>query len=549
MKKLSLLFITLFSVSITFAQSTEILPGLVLPQMTTAQRMSIIDPANGMLVFDKNTKSYWYWQNDDWTELPKGGSTSNYWNLSGNAISNTNTGGFWSKNPVGVSYYADNVSNPPTVPANEFGTRLMWIPSRSAFRVGTANDTIAWSANNIGIFSFATGFNTRASGKISTAMGFQAQATNLAAVSIGFQSKAIGSYTTAIGNTVSAEGENSIAIGYYAKTLGIKSIALGSETTAEGDFSTAMGESTIASGKRSTAMGDETFATADASTSTGYHTLASGYASFATGYTSKAKGSSAFASGFFTEASGNYSLSSGYLTVASGNKSTALGAHVNTAGKEGSFIIGDSDPLDQGTTSNTVNDQFMARFKNGYYLLTSGDKNRTGVYLSNGQTAWNSISDSTRKERYVKADGESFLTKLKNLRLGSWNYKNEGIKAERFYGPMAQEIFAAFGKDTYGTIGTDTTVSTINMDGLLFIFSQALEKRTTDLQTENQQLKAELLALKDEAKTFKDLLHKLDGRLASIELQDVKAEIQSSKMKAGLAKKDIPNEEKIVNDK
>lgn len=516
MKKLSLLFFALFSVSIAFAQSTEILPGLVLPQMTTVQRTAYADPANGMLVFDKNTKTYWYWQNNDWIELSNGGNDTNYWSLAGNAISTINIGGFWSKNPIAVSYYADDVSNPPMVPVNGIGTRLMWIPNRSAFRVGTANDTLAWAANNIGIHSFATGFNTKASGKLSTAMGFAAQATSLAAVSIGFQSKAIGANTTAIGNTVSAEGENSIAIGYYAKSTGIKSIALGSTTTAEGEFSIAMGESTLASGKKSTAMGDGISATADASTSTGYHTLASGYGSFATGYNAKAKGLASVASGFFTEASGSYSSASGYVTTASGNKSTAIGTYVSTAGMEGSFVIGDSDPLNLGSTSNTLEDQFIARFKNGYHLLTSGDKNRTGVYISNGQTAWNSISDSTRKERFVKADGEVFLKKLSNLHLGSWNYKHQGTKAERFYGPMAQELFAAYGKDIHGTIGTDTTVSTINMDGLSFIFSQALEKRTADLQGENQHLKTELQGLREETRTLKALMQQLDAKLALV---------------------------------
>ena len=85
-------------------------------------------------------------------------------------------------------------------------------------------------------------------------------------------------------------------------------------------------------------------------------------------------------------------------------------------------------------------------------------------------------SDSTKKENFIKANGEDFLTKLKSLKLGSWNYKTNQPKPERFYGPMAQEIFTSFGKDQLGTIGCDTLVSTLNMDGLLFIFCPSIGK-------------------------------------------------------------------------
>jgi hypothetical protein len=55
-------------------------------------------------------------------------------------------------------------------PAQGAGRRLMWIPAKAAFRVGevTAAD---WDDANVGLSSFASGYNTRASGYHSTAMG------------------------------------------------------------------------------------------------------------------------------------------------------------------------------------------------------------------------------------------------------------------------------------------------------------------------------------------------------------------------------------------
>lgn len=558
----------LFLGYMAFAQSTEILPGLVLPQMTTAQRTAMVNPDNGSLVFDKTTQSYWYRQNGVWAELPEAGSTSNYWKLAGiegNEIQNTNSGGFWSKNTVAISSSATNITNPPTVPIDEAGTRLMWIPGRSAFRAGTVNVAAKWSADSIGLFSFAAGSNVTARGK--------------GTIALGSATSAIGDYSTALGGGAIAKGDLSTSIGFYSVATGFASIALNHNSEASGETSLASGYKTIAGGFYSTAMGIYSQATGNSSTAlnrgtkaialntlaTGFETTASGESATAMGSQTKASGKFSTSLGVITEAigeasialnsstiaSGLSSLASGNATTASGDYTTAMGSKVNTNNKKGAFIIGDSDPDNEGLTGSGVADQLVARFKNGYYLMTSGNANpRTGVMIANGQTAWSAISDSTRKERFLKADGETFLTKLRELRMGSWNYKGQkSSKPERFYGPMAQEIFAAFGKDSYGTIGTDTTVSTINMDGLLFIFSQALEKRTTDLQTENQQLKTEMLEMREEARTLKSLIQQLDARLASIEMQDTKASPQSSKMKVSLAKKDLPDRQEVVTDK
>lgn len=158
--------------------------GLLPPRMTTAQRTTIVSPADGLLVFDISTQSYWYRRNSTWTELPQSTAAVNFWQqtgLGGNEIKNTNTGGFWSVAPVGLTISSDDTSNPPTAPISGAGTRMMWIPSRSAFRVGTvindiSNESAYWDANNIGLFSFSSGFNTFAYGKYSFAMGYGSKA-------------------------------------------------------------------------------------------------------------------------------------------------------------------------------------------------------------------------------------------------------------------------------------------------------------------------------------------------------------------------------------
>jgi hypothetical protein len=66
-------------------------------------------------------------------------------------------------------------------------------------------------------------------------------------------------------------------------------------------------------------------------------------------------------------------------------------------------------------------------------------------------------------------------------------------KEFRHYRPMAQDFFAAFGHDGVGQIGTETTINSGDMAGILMIAVQALEKRTAELKEKEAQI-AELAA-------------------------------------------------------
>ena len=240
-----LYFILISGVNELFAQSTEIRPGIILPQMTTTQRTAL-SATNGMLVFDTDTQSYWLRSSGSWTELPKTAANTNFWQqtgLAGNEIKNTNSGGFWSANAIGLDFNTSFISNPPTAPVSGADTRLMWIPSRSAFRVGTAlyNE---WDAANIGLFSFASGINSTASGSYSTAMGYTTTASGYASTAIGIGTLASGTFSTAMGYLATANGSYSTAMGY--------------KTIADKEYSTVIGKYNVSHGSAIFIVGNGT---------------------------------------------------------------------------------------------------------------------------------------------------------------------------------------------------------------------------------------------------------------------------------------------------
>lgn len=377
-----------------------------------------------------------------------------------------------------VATGSTGVGNVDDLPTGN-GTRMMWIPRKAAFRAGQARGD-SWNVNNIGNFSIAFGWGTLASGDYALAAGYQAKAEGISSFAFGPENLASAHNATAIGAQCIASALRATAMGSQTEARGYAAAAIGQMTRALGDYSIALGHTTIASGRNSTAFGNETVATGTNATAMGRRTVASG--------------NTATALGNETFAIGENSLSTGFATYANGNFSTAMGTRVTASLKTGAFVIGDASPVSQNTGSSADN-KFTARFANGYLLYTSANLGSFTALPPNGN-AWTSQSDSTKKTGFLAANGEVFLEKLRGLRLGSWHYKNQDSRTMRHYGPMAQEFFAAYGRDGRGTIGTDTTLGTADVDGVAFILLQALEKRTAELQTRLAAAEAQLVALR-----------------------------------------------------
>lgn len=318
-------------------------------------------------------------------------------------------------------------------PPSGAGTRMMWYPKKAAFRVGGVSGS-DWNDGNIGNYSFATGYNNRASG----------------------------AYSTSFGSSSIASGQYSIAACENSTASGISSIAMGSVAIASGPYSVALGRGITASDSSSVAIG--------------YHC------------TSTAKYAMAF--GFQTRASGDYSTTFGYWASANNHR--------------GSFVY--ADGTSSTPTLSTADNQFMVRASGGV-IFYSNSGLTAGVSLPAGGGSWASVSDRTKKENFKKLDQALLLDKLNLLEISTWNYKSQAASI-RHIGPMAQDFYSLFG---FGE--SDTTITTIDVDGVSLAAIQALTQKTNELKVKSEEI--ELL---------KAVIEKLENENAMLEKRVVKME-------------------------
>ena len=140
------------------------------------------------------------------------------------------------------------------------------------------------------------------------------------------------------------------------------------------------------------------------------------------------------------------------------------------------------------------------------------------VTVIEGQVAFTASSDKTKKENFKPVDGEEVLGKIRGFELSSWNFIGHDPKKFRHYGPMAQDFFAAFGDDGLGQIGSETTINSGDLAGILMIAVQALEKRTAELKQNEAQM-AVLASKVEKLKAKHAYFETVAARLEGLELR------------------------------
>ncbi|MEO0726551.1 MAG: hypothetical protein AAFZ63_18550, partial [Bacteroidota bacterium] len=248
--------------------STE--KGILIPRMTTSERTIITTPATGLLVYDTDTGSFWYYENSQWQEI------------------STSAGAFITSDDLTRSinhtddfvFGADNLDINSAINGNE--VKFFFDKSSAAFRAGSIN-TDDWNQDSLGFASVAMGENPKASGLNAVALGFETHAGGTTSTALGSQAVASGTSSVAMGEESLAEGAFSLAAGAEGQALGNYSSAIGLGNIAAANHSTAIGTANIASGEYATTLGRFNQASGSSATAFGYQCAASGIYSTAFG--------------------------------------------------------------------------------------------------------------------------------------------------------------------------------------------------------------------------------------------------------------------------
>jgi trimeric autotransporter adhesin len=187
-----------------------------------------------------------------------------------------------------------------------------------------------------------------------------------------------------------------------------------------------------------------------------------------------------------------------------------MGRLASTSGRHGAFVYGDASVND--SVKATRDNQFVARAQHiwlgsnnsvsnpaRHFLTTS-----TGAHLTTGG-AWTNSSDASRKEDFEEADAEQVLERRAQLPVMSWRYREEA--GARHLGPTVQDFHA-----TFGLGGSQTSIATVDADGVAMLAIQALERRTRELRDrtgELERMRQEVTALRAELARLEVLVQRL----------------------------------------
>jgi hypothetical protein len=211
--------------------------------------------------------------------------------------------------------------------------------------------------------------------------------------------------------------------------------------------------------------------------------------------------------GYHCNSTGIASLAFGYQTTASGDYSLSMGYNSSTAGKRGSFVFADASSA--AVTANTADNQFMVRASGGYVFYTNTALT-SGVSLAAGGGSWSTLSDRRMKTNIRKVNYNTILQGVKSVPVYTWSYKTQDSSIVHV-GPMAQDFSAAF------HVGeSDSTISSVDADGINFAAIKALEEKTATLkqkEKEIDELELRVKAAEEKNKALELRLKKLEEAL------------------------------------
>jgi hypothetical protein len=290
-----------------------------------------------------------------------------------------------------------------------------------------------------------------------------------------------------IGYTSFGEGLNARASGRYSISMGLNNYAKSLNCIAIGRNNYAAIDSGAAAYGGCVAIGDSNYIYITRAIALGYHNRSED--GMCIGYHNRAR-------------TGTSSAAFGKDNTADGFVSIALGTKASSATHKGCFAFADATGA---VMHNSLDNQFMVRASGGVVLWTDSLQT-TGVQLFAGAGSWASISDRKKKDNFIEENPEEILNKITQLKITKWNYIAQSRRIHHI-GPMAQQFHSLFGVGE-----SETSITTVDIDGVCLSGLKALEKQTTELAEKINQIET----LKAELKSDVDF-NSLENRLQRIE--------------------------------
>ena len=469
--------------------STDSTKGVLIPEMSAAKMGAILNPANGLIIYNTTDSCVNYFNGKTWISLCHL-STPAAWLLNGNTGTNpaTNFVGTIDNQPLVFKVngtingtkragYISNMADASNF--NSFGLGALAVNSGAnnnafGYNALAANTT---GANNNAFGNGALAANT--TGTDNVAVGYQALVANTTgknSVAVGDNASAVnatGLYNTAVGSNAMGNAKGNVnvstAIGYralYNTTVGntaVGSNALSTNTSGSNNAAfgiNALDANTI--GSFNSAFGDNVLfgnTTANSVSAFGYQAMYQN----TTGSNNSAFGSNALfgnQTGAGNAAFGDNALSSNFA----GNNNTALGHLAGNALTSGdnNIVIGANVDLPIATGSNQIN------IGNALYGTTS--TTQAGGSISIGKTAPDAGVTLDVKGTFQYADGNQGLNKVLTSDangLASWKNAQGTAKSLATNGLSLTVV-----NDSVQLGGTLTKKTDINMNGQNLVFKR-----------------------------------------------------------------------------
>ncbi|MEO6541969.1 MAG: tail fiber domain-containing protein [Ferruginibacter sp.] len=505
--------------------------GLLMPRLTTVQKYAIATPAEGLKIYDTDTKTFWFYNGMVWTEIPDG---SNSWNLSGNSLSNPANQFIGTLDDNPLLFRIKNINAgliDSTTQNTAFGFRALDSAVITALQFNTAfgyktllNNTIgalntaiggnSLRSNKSGFSNVAVGYSSlfsNTTGGGNTAIGISALNNNTS----GFQNTAIGMYAhfssksgvrnTSLGTEAlvsDSSGNDNTAIGVYALSSSINA-----------NFNVAVGNNSLSYHKRNdynTAIGGYALfwdTSGTSNTAVGYGSLfdnRNGIQNTAVGqgalYYNKASNNTAFGYGALS------AIVTGYNNIAIGSGS---GTHPSTPAIYNTISIG--------------NNGFLNAYQNQAFI------GNTSTIFIGGQVNWSTYSDARIKNNITEdVKGLDFITRLRPVSYYKdfasitsltgnkvtedypGKYDGEQIKYSGF---LAQEVEVAAKQSNYNFSGLHTPKGQYDLYSLSY--AEFVVPLVKAVQEQQAMIKNQEKIIEEQ----KNKMEQLQKRVAAIEFK------------------------------